>query len=484
MLRREKIDISMERKVLSNLIMSTQLLAACRHVGSPALFESTMGKAVAQWVWDFYDTCGEAPGMAIGDIYAQRVHELQEADRGLVHAFLSRASDEWMPANPGYAEKIAVEYSQGRALHALRVMLEKYEDACDVQGGLRAVAEFTRPEVVKSSAVDIFRDAMKIRDAFLSQGESLFSFPSFIGMVIGAILQEDFIAFLAPPKRGKTWWLMATAMVAALQGLHVLFVSLEMPEPQMLRRFWQMLTGTSRFGEEAPWPELVEDGDVYRVEDRKVRTTRVDLSEGAVEKAQKALIRTARGGSLRLMSFPTCTLSVAGLRNELKKLEVYSNFTPMLICVDYADIMDHGRGESERDRLNRTWEGLRGLAMERKCVIATASQSNRETVDGAKDASEKNLAEDIRKLAHVTKLVTINQTEEEKERGIYRIGCKTQREGRAVFDQVVCTNCLEIGRPWLDCQLLSRVDMGTDEEYTTGEAQPRRPVRGRTRTRG
>lgn len=479
MLKREKIDISMERKVLSNLIMSTPLLAACRNVGSPSYFESTMGKAVAQWVWDFFDVSGEAPGMAIGDIYAQRIHELQEADRDMVHAFLSRASDEWLPANPGLAERMAVEYFQGRALHLLRERLERMEATNDVQGGLRAVAEFSSPEIVKCSVVDVFRDACKIRDAFGLQGESLFSFPSFLGRTIGAILAEDFIAFVAPPKRGKTWWLMATAMVAALQGLHVLFVSLEMPEPQMLRRFWQMLTGTSRHGEEAAWPLLQEDGNCYRVEDRKVPTRMVDLSDGAVEKMQQSLRRTARGGRLELMSFPTGSLSVAGLKNELKKLEVYSNFTPTLICIDYADIMDHGRGESERDRLNRTWLSLRGLAMERKCVVATASQSNRETVDGAKDASEKNLAEDIRKLAHVTKLVTINQTEEEKERGIYRLGCRTQREGQVVFDQVVCTNCLAIGRPWLECQLLSNVDMGTSEDYVPEERSQRRVTRGR-----
>ena len=479
MLNREKIDISMERKVLSNLIMSTQLLAACRNVGSPSLFESTMGKAVAQWVWDFYDACGVAPGTAIGDVYAQRIHELQDADRTMVHAFLSRASDEWLPSNLGYAEKMAVRYFQTRAMVLLRDQLDRDIAADDIDGGYRHVADFTRPEVVKSSAVDIFRDAVKIREAFTSQGESLFSFPSYLGRVIGSIILEDFIAFVAPPKRGKTWWLMAMAMIAALQGLCVLFVSLEMPEPQMLRRFWQMLTGTSRYGEDAPWPVFIEDGNGFKIEDKVKPTDRVELADGAIEKMQKSLRRTARGGRLELMSFPTYSLSVAGLRNELKKLEVYSNFVPMLICVDYADIMDHGRGESERDRLNRTWAGLRGLAMERKCVIATASQSNRETVDGAKDASEKNLAEDIRKLAHVTKLVTINQTEEEKERGIYRIGCKTQREGQPVFDQVVCTNCLTIGRPWLECQMLSNVDMGTSEDYTPEERPQRRLTRGR-----
>lgn len=479
MIRRETIDISMERKVLSNLIMSTQLLGRMRTVADPSLFESTMGKAVSQWLWDFWDHMGEAPGRAISDIYAQRSIELREADRELVQAFLSRCSDDWMPSNPGLAEQQAIDYFQGRALVRLRDLLDRAIDTHDNQFGLKAVSDFSRPEVVRSSVVDIFRDAARIREAYSSAAESLFSYPEELGRVIGPNIAEDFIAFCAPPKRGKTWWLMATAMIAALQGLHVLFISLEMPEPQMLRRFWQMLNGLSRYGEEVPWPEFEECGDTWRVVDGKRPTQAVDISPGAIERLQDSLRKVGRGGSLKMMSFPTGTLTLSRLRSELKNLEVFSGFVPRVIVLDYADIMDHGRGDSERDRLNATWKGLRGLAMERKSIVVTATQTNRETVDGVKDAGERNLAEDIRKLAHVTKLISINQTEQERERGIYRLGCKTMREGSVVYDQVVCTSCLDIGRPYLECRLLSQVDLGTEEEYRHEDSRPRRPARGR-----
>ena len=69
---------------------------------------------------------------------------------------------------------------------------------------------------------------MQVSDAFNDSEEVVFQFPGELGRVCGPFTTEDFIAYIAPPKRGKTWWLMASALVAALKGRKVLFVSLEM----------------------------------------------------------------------------------------------------------------------------------------------------------------------------------------------------------------------------------------------------------------
>jgi len=484
MLQREKIDLSPERRVLSNLIMSTRLLARCRHVGDPSMFESTMSRAVATWVWDFYDRTGEAPGKAISDIYRQRARELRDADAELVFAYLETCSDEWLPTNDSLAEEMAVGYFQGRSLSILNDRLTSALRAGDTSGAFHAVAEFTKPGVRVKESVSILRDSGEIAGAFEGDGEEIFKLPGELGRVIGPFIEEDFAAFIAPPKRGKTWWLMATAVQATLQGHKVLFVSLEMSKRQTTRRFWQMLTGTSRYGEEAPWPIFESQGDGFRISDGKAKTKRVDASPESIQAVQEKLRRVSHGGRLELRNFPTGSLSVRGLEQELKDLEVYENFCPDVIVVDYADIMDLGSGDSERDKLNHCWKSLRGLASSRKCVVVTASQTGRETVGGEKDAKEKNVAEDIRKLAHVTKMITINQTEQEQARGIYRISCNTTRDGAVIHDQVVCTYCLAIGRPFLECQLLSRVDMSGEVEYRDGEESQERPSRnsrGRSR---
>jgi hypothetical protein len=76
----------------------------------------------------------------------------------------------------------------------------------------------------------------------------------------------------------------------------------------------------------------------------------------------------------------------------------------------------------------------------------------------------------------VTKLIVLNQTEEKRHGAFIRVSCKTQREGAAIMEQVVCTSCLAIGRPFLEARMLHEVAVNmNDEEY---DEEPRRDRRG------
>lgn len=489
MLRREKVEMSEERILLSNMIMSTALLAKCRKSCDPLLFESSMGKIVSSWVLNFFDRYGEAPKQSISDIYMHRASELKDADSDMVKTFLDTCSDEWMPTNEALATDNAIKYLQKRSLAMLVEKLTRAVQNNDTSSGYHAIADFTKPDVRQAQVVNLFRDAGAIANAFVNDEEEIFTMPGVLGSVIGPFIQEDFIAVIGPPKSGKTWWLMTIAVQAALQGRHVLYVSLEMSEKQVIRRFWQMLTGTSRYGEEAPYPQFVysEDGTA-QIADGREQTTRVDASKEGIEKAQAAIRKITRNDKFELRTFPTGTLSVKGLEAELKDMEVYNGWAPEVICVDYADIMDLGPGTDEREKINRTWKALRGLASTRKCMVATVSQTGRATVGGEQDAAENQISEDIRKVAHVTKMITINHTPTEKKRGITRLACNTTRDGAPIQDSVVCTSCLAIGRPYLECELLSNVDMRQEEEWNGSEDDdsnmPARRTGRRTGSRG
>ena len=488
MIKRDKVEISVERRVLSNLIMSTSLMAKCVNAGSPIQFESSLGRTVSTWIWDYYNRTGEAPGKAIKDIYQQRAMELPEADRTMVCTYLETCSDEWFPTNLSYATDMALKYFQDRAIIILAEKLMNLVKSGDTAGGYHAISDFTKPTVRQKEIVSMFDDAAEVSTAFDNDEEEIFSLPGALGSVIGPIIQEDFIAFIGPPKSGKTWWLMAFAVQAALQGKCVLFISLEMSKKQMVRRFWQMLTGTTRYGEEVAWPvfEYDENG-VARVIDGKHTPPQVDSDIGAISKEMEKLRNVSRRGRLELRNFATGTLSVRGLEAELKDMEVYEGFVPEVVCVDYADIMDLGPGSDEREKINRTWKALRGLASTRKCAVATVSQTGRATVGGKQDADENQISEDIRKVAHVTKMVTINHTPTERKRGITRLACNTTRDGAPVSDVVVCTSCLSIGRPYLECELLSRVDLSQEEQWDGSEdeaPQRRMPRRGGYGRRG
>lgn len=474
MLEREKIDISQDRKLLGQLIMDSTLLGSVVVVGRPELFDSVITKTVAQWVWDYYLRVGEAPGRAIIDVYAQRSAELQPADQQLIYDFLSHCSEEWAPTNTKFAQGVAEKFFRKRALAQLAEQLQRACAVDDPSVGEKLIADYSKPEVHTSSLVSILHDTRKIANSFNEEENSVFVLPYQLGEMAGGFIATDFITFLAPPKRGKTWWLIASALSAFIQGQNVLFISLEMPEEQVIRRFWQGLTGCSRWGETVPWPVFVQDGNQYYIEDQQRKTTKVDTSIASISKLQETLGKISGGGDLRIATYPTDTLTVSKLRSDLKTMEVFDNFVPTVICLDYPDIMRHEKGNDERDRINNTWKGLRGLAQERKCVLIVASQTGRQTMGGTRDAGDEDVAEDIRKIAHCTKSIRINQTDEEKERGIYRLSCKVTRDSRVVPDQVVCTNCLDIGRPYLEMRWLREIAVPQDDEEETPRRHSRR----------
>jgi hypothetical protein len=108
--------------------------------------------------------------------------------------------------------------------------------------------------------------------------------------------------------------------------------------------------------------------------------------------------------------------------------------------------------------------GLKGISNERNILVVTASQTGRETVGGKRDADESNIAEAVSKVNHVNRMITINRSKKDKQMCIYRMSCQTMRDGKECFDQLVVSNCLEIGRPWMDDRFMSQVNFPNDND--------------------
>lgn len=460
-LKRTKLDMSGERKVLTQMIVSTELLSRLQGIAEARLFESNFARIVATWVWDYWKITSAAPEAGMEDIFQRNSPGLEEEDREMVADFLGSLSEEWeraKPTNTDYAFDTALHYFK---IQSIKQMVDKLQGAVTDDNPALAeklIGDYTRPEKPEGEAVDMFRSHSEIQRAFTDEDEELFQYPGALGVIVGPIIREDFIAFLAPPKRGKSWWLMYSAIRASLCGLRVLFVNLEMSQNQLVRRFWQSLQGASKKGQRSIMTEFVQDGDKFILESFEETTRKVDATSHAIEKLQRQIRMNTRGGDLRLETFPTKSVSVGDIRTRLDNLETYDDFIPDVICIDYADIMAHGGQGDERHRINDTWERLRGLAQERHAAIFTASQAGRKTVTGRKDAAADDIAEDIRKLGHVTKLITINQTPDEKKRGVSRLGAQIQREGGGREDTAVVLSCLDIGRPYMDSKFEGQVD--------------------------
>lgn len=295
----------------------------------------------------------------------------------------------------------------------------------------------------------------------------------------------------------NTWWLMLTGLRALFAGYNVLFLSLEMSEKEMGRRIqhyinsaptrkWagEMLIpvfdceknqkGTCTLSKRISKKDLTsKDGMIENFDDAPAnykpctvcmdlknkefkckswfrKTTKEELTLEKALKKKTALKRSAmiRGAKFRLIEQPSGKYTMNEFRSLLYNLEHYENFVPDIIITDYADKFK-SESRDYRHGINEVWEGHKGLAQEKNCLVVTASQSN--TARTGKDIGQGAWAEDIRKLNLIDVGIGLNMTPEEKKMGIMRALVMAQRHD--YFDtlaQVKLLHQLKIGRPYLD----------------------------------
>jgi len=270
----------------------------------------------------------------------------------------------------------------------------------------------------------------------------------------------ELFTVLAPPNRGKTWWLMAIGKFAALQRKKVLHVTLEMSEEKVARRYVQSFFSMTRRPEsfKVPLIEVDKSGRFTGLRFKQLRK-RPSLLD---PKARKRLTtRAATFGKkferILVKQFPTNQLTTDGLYAYLEMLELEEGFSPDLMIVDYADLM---KIDSQNVRVDtgRVYKDLRGLAVDHNIAVASASQSNRPGED-SKILTMKHFAEDYSKAAISDNIVSYNQTKEEKELNLARLFVVKARD-ESSGQQILISQAYTSGQFALDS-----VRLGASKDY-------------------
>jgi replicative DNA helicase len=138
---------------------------------------------------------------------------------------------------------------------------------------------------------------------------------------------------------------------------------------------------------------------------------------------------------------PNSSINVKGIDGVLDRWAAERGFIPDVIVVDYADILaPENDGKDARHQVDETWRSLRRLSQERKALVIAPTQADAASYD-ADVLSTSNFSEDKRKHAHVTGMLGLNQTFEEKADNIMRLNWILLRESE--FD---ANRCLYIGQ--------------------------------------
>jgi replicative DNA helicase len=243
--------------------------------------------------------------------------------------------------------------------------------------------------------------------------------------------RKELHVFVAPPSRGKSWWLIHLAKYAMMARKSVVHITLEMSANKVIQRYCQaMFAVTKRSCDMSV--NLFDRDDLGRFIGFSSAPVpnRPSLADGDIKGFLTKKLKTLGSRPpVIVKQFPSGSITAADIEAYLDSLWAAKRICPDLLVVDYADLMKLDVANYRHD-LGQTYVQLRGIAGKRNIAIATASQSNRLGI-GAKEVSSKHIAEDISKLATADKLVTYSQTDEEGHLHLARLLVQKNRDDEA-----------------------------------------------------
>lgn len=498
--RRPMAEAHVEKSIITGMIVSTTYLRAIAPLFNPKYFRNDYARIVAKWVMRYYDHYKESPTTHIQDIYKVEKDKLKDADSDLIATFLddlSRKYEDVTKFNVEYLKDRTFAHFKEMALTLVGENIAGYLATHEVDKAEKEIDNYRHFAGAVSGWVNPFDlDYIeRVYDGDMEDWEKpnyLFKLIGPVGDMLGHFERDWLVGFLAPMKRGKTFMLQEMALQAIGARLNTVFISLEMSDIGITNRFFKMVTGKGEKNctvfptfdcqsnqnglcskpERLNQVTLIKNNTLpsftinnpYRVCTvcRGGQDYRMAMWFETIQKSKLSFLdikqtmagfQTMFGNGLRIKSYPAYSANINTIKDDLNSIEVLEDFVPDVIIVDYADILSPESSDFEgRDRYDETWKMLKNLAATRHCLVVTASQSNRKSMD-KKNVIASDTAEDIRKIAHVDAMFSLNQVAEEKKSGIMRLGVVAHRwKDFNELEHVTVLQQLQTGQVLLDSE--------------------------------
>ena len=493
-----------ERLILTGMIVSHEAIEEIHSIYQADFFQSRWSRLVAGWCMDYYKQYDKAPGRHIQDIFEEHEDSMEENTSESISMFLDGLSGEYERSetfNASYVTDLTEKYFQTNQLEKLCSSVKHKLRNGDLQKALSSIRNFDDVKRGTEEGVSLYGE-----DTFkkIFRGEDdpnyLFTLNGDIGKLIGPQKRKTLISFVAPAKRGKSWWIDEVVTKGHLKGFNAAIFSMEMEESEVLERIAMGLTASplpntatkiripifdcaanqKGFCAKEKPNEIVlldeDDDEKPKFDEAPTDYRACTLCRGTKEywpaswykevrkrpvtslratKKMKAIKRMVKA-EMKICYLPPDITTLRDIRGVLSSWEK-KGFVPDILGIDYADLLNSEEKMEHRHRLDSVWKGLKRLSQEKSCLVVTASHSGKESFE--KKIKEKHVSEDYRKMNHVDKMIGLNQTEQEKEHGIMNVQMILQRSGSETSKgtNAVVLQSLEIGKPCVDSMLYNKI---------------------------
>lgn len=414
------LSISLQENLLVLLCFSRTAAPLIRDAVEAKLFSSQIYRDLVTRVYAYLDQYHTPPDSHLPDLFDGELDEDSPSGRQYV---------ELIEAVFGQKEKVNEQFALGQ--------LETFVRQQTLKGSIISASEAIQDGDLEKAETAL-QSGLKTRLQLFSPGLSLADglravyaqkvrtdvVPTGITQIDAAHLgpgRGEFHLFIAPPKRGKSWWLVHMAKRCLLSRMRTVYISLELSEGQIAMRMVQSLFSMTRHKARVPVTRLRTDdlGRLLRIE-RDTVSGRLSLDDASSRPVvEKKLGRLYGKNNLVIKQFPAGQLTVNGLDTYLDMLERSAGFVPDMVVIDYPDYMRIDP-KNYRFEIGAVYNDLRGLAVRRNVGVVVAKRSNREGTS-ARMVTEIHAAEDYSAIYTADTIFTYSQTQAEKELGLARL---------------------------------------------------------------
>lgn len=325
-------------------------------------------------------------------------------------------------------EKFSRHKAMERAILKSADLLQKGEYG-PVEGMIKEAIQIG---LAKDMGTDYFADPKaRLEGLKDNNGQVSTGWPTIDKKLFGGFNRGELNIFAGGSGAGKSLFLQNMAVNFALEGMNVLYISLELSEALVGMRIDSMVTG--------------------------VATREIFKSLDDVEMKVKMVGKKA--GKIQIKYMPSGK-NANDLRSYIKEWSIKNKCTPDVLLIDYLDLMMPLSVKVSPSDLfvkdKYVSEELRNLAMETNTIFVTASQLNRAAVEEI-EFDHSHISGGLSKIQTADNVIGIFTSRAMKERGRYQIQFMKTRSSSGVGQKVD----LEF-----DVDTLRITDLGDEYEQT------------------
>ncbi|HQJ56153.1 MAG TPA: DnaB-like helicase C-terminal domain-containing protein [Caldisericia bacterium] len=439
----ENYSASLQENIITLLVFKDDVIPLVKENVDVSLFDNRFYKRIAKVSVDYFNEFKQAPKKHIYDLLEK---ELLSGDGKAFVEILKQVEEIKDFIN---VEFVLTQLEKFIKIQSLKQSIKKAYELVEIGNLEKAEEVIDSYGKVKISSFDAgikFDDFTSIDLLGEEEDEdTILTGIKYLDVLGHVPHKKELFIMMAQSGYGKSWFLVHLAKFALLQGKKVLYITLELSDVRLVRRFIQCLFGVTiqnEFVYKLPIFEQDDSGYLSNIKFKEVFYTKSLLKEKTVKEVTEKL-KYFRNKSFVIKSFPSGTLSVRGLRSYIENLSEIHNFVPDIILLDYLDLMEVDP-ERMRIDLGRNAVDLRGIADEMNLAMVTVAQTNKVAED-TKLITRKHIAEDFSRIRTADIFITYNRTVYEKKYNLARLYVDKSRNNKD-GDLILISQNYDIGQ--------------------------------------